>query len=203
MEKQKLHTGSDFRIFSGDKVLWIIVAALASISVLVVYSSTAKMGYNTRLDRTMSDFLWQHIISLGMATFVLLVVHKINCRIYNRLAAVIYVLSLLLTVGVYIMGSQTNGAARWFSLFGFQFQPSEALKIATVLFLARQLASRQSTIDKLKIIPSLNPSSGSATRSRRRSGKRARCPYWLPYFSRAWSYSRRTPHRPCWYSSPR
>ena len=157
MEKQKLHTGSDFRIFSGDKVLWIIVAALASISVLVVYSSTAKMGYNTRLDRTMSDFLWQHIISLGMATFVLLVVHKINCRIYNRLAAAIYVLSLLLTVGVYIMGSQTNGAARWFSLFGFQFQPSEALKIATVLFLARQLASRQSTIDKLKIIPSLNP----------------------------------------------
>ena len=155
MEKQKQL--SDFRIFSGDRVLWIIVAALASISVLVVYSSTAKMGYNTRLDRTTSDFLWQHLISLGMALPVLLVVHKINCRIYNRLASAIYVICLLLTVGVYFLGSQTNGAARWFSLFGFQFQPSEALKIATVLFLARQLASRQSAIDKLRIIPSFNP----------------------------------------------
>ena len=33
-----------FRVFTGDRVLWIIVAALAVISILVVYSSTAKMG---------------------------------------------------------------------------------------------------------------------------------------------------------------
>lgn len=36
---------SGFRLFTGDRVLWIIVAALAVISVLVVYSSTAKMAY--------------------------------------------------------------------------------------------------------------------------------------------------------------
>ena len=36
-----------FRLFTGDRVLWIIVAALAVISVLVVYSSTAKMAYRS------------------------------------------------------------------------------------------------------------------------------------------------------------
>jgi cell division protein FtsW len=55
------------------------------------------------------------------------------------------------------MGQSTNGAARWISIMGFQFQPSEALKIATILFLARQLASRQSVMDRLRIVPSLNP----------------------------------------------
>ena len=60
----------------------------------------------------------------------------------------------LLTIAVYFIGATTNGAARWIPLGPFQFQPSEALKVATVLFLARQLAGRQSKIDKLCIVPS-------------------------------------------------
>lgn len=148
---------SGFKIFSGDKVLWVIVTALAVISVLVVYSSTAKMGYNPRLARTTADFLRQHLILLAMCVPVLLVVHKINCRIYNRFAVLFYVVGVIMTVAVYFTNNITNGAARWISIFGFQFQPSEALKIATVILLARQLAARQSIIDRLRIVPSLNP----------------------------------------------
>ena len=48
---------SGFRLFTGDRVLWIIVAALAVISVLVVYSSTAKMAYDAHTARTTSHFL--------------------------------------------------------------------------------------------------------------------------------------------------
>ena len=60
---------------------------------------------------------------------------------------------MALTVAVYFIGATTNGAARWIPLGPFQFQPSEALKVATVLFLARQLAGRQSKIDKIRIVP--------------------------------------------------
>ena len=80
-------------------------------------------------------------------------VQKINCRIYNLLARPAYFLSVALTVAVYFIGATTNGAARWIPLGPFQFQPSEALKVATVLFLARQLAGRQSKIDKIRIVP--------------------------------------------------
>ena len=44
--------GPRFRFFTGDRVLWIILAALAVISVLVVYSSTAKMAYDAHTART-------------------------------------------------------------------------------------------------------------------------------------------------------
>ena len=47
------------RIFSGDRVLWIIVAVLAVISVLVVYSSTAKMAYDAHTARSTAHFLRQ------------------------------------------------------------------------------------------------------------------------------------------------
>mgnify|MGYP000756335052 FL=1 len=145
------------KLFAGDKVLWIIIAALAVISVLVVYSSTAKMAYDAHTARSTAHFLRQQLMILVVCVPLIVVVHKINSRIYNHLALVAYAGSVLLTLAVYFIGATTNGAARWIPLGPFQFQPSEALKVATVLFLARQLAGRQSVIDKLRIIPSLNP----------------------------------------------
>lgn len=146
--------GQPFHIFTGDRVLWIIIAALAVISVLVVYSSTAKMAYDAHTARTTSHFLRQQLMILVVSLGLMIAVHKINCRVYNHLAAPVYILSVLLTVAVYFIGATTNGAARWIPIGPFQFQPSEALKVATVLFLARQLAGRQSKIDKLRIVPS-------------------------------------------------
>lgn len=143
------------RLFSGDRVLWIIIATLAVISVLVVYSSTAKMAYDAHTARTTAHFLRQQILILVLCIVVMFAVQKIDSRYYNMLARPVYFGSMLLTVAVYFMGATTNGAARWFSLGGFQFQPSEALKVATVLFLARQLAGRQSKIDRIRIVPSL------------------------------------------------
>ncbi|MDE6375083.1 MAG: FtsW/RodA/SpoVE family cell cycle protein [Alistipes sp.] len=143
-----------FRLFSGDRVLWIIVATLSVISVLVVYSSTAKMAYDAHTARTTAHFLRQQLLILGGSLFIMLAVQKINSRIYNFCARPVYFVSVLLTVAVYFMGITTNGAARWIPIGSFQFQPSEALKVATVLFLARQLAGRQSKIDKIRIVPS-------------------------------------------------
>ena len=144
-----------FRFFTGDRVLWIIVATLAVISVLVVYSSTAKMAYDAHTARTTAHFLRQQLMILVVSLVVLVAVQKINCRIYNLFSRPVYFLSVALTVAVYFIGATTNGAARWIPLGPFQFQPSEALKVATVLFLARQLAGRQSKIDKIRIVPPL------------------------------------------------
>ena len=142
-----------FRIFTGDRVLWIIIAALAVISVLVVYSSTAKMAYDAHTARSTAHFLRQQLMILGFSLVIMIAVQKINCRIYNLFSRPIYFLSVALTLAVYFIGATTNGAARWIPLGPFQFQPSEALKVATVLFLARQLAGRQSKIDRIRIVP--------------------------------------------------
>ena len=146
-----------FKLITGDRVLWVIIVALAVISVLVVYSSTAKMAYDAHTARSTAHFLRQQLMLLLICVPLVIITHKINARIYNRLSLAAYAISILLTTAVYFIGATTNGAARWIPLGPFQLQPSEALKIATVLFLARQLAGRQSTIDKIRIIPSLNP----------------------------------------------
>ncbi len=143
-----------WRPFTGDRVLWIIIATLATISVLVVYSSTAKMAYDAHTARSTAHFLRSQFTILGGSLFAMLVVQRINSRIYNFFARPVYFLSVLATLAVYFIGVSTNGAARWIPLGPIQFQPSEALKVATVLFLAQQLAGRQSKIDKIRIVPS-------------------------------------------------
>ncbi len=143
-----------WRPFTGDRVLWIIIATLATISVLVVYSSTAKMAYDAHTARSTAHFLRSQFTVLGGSLFAMLVVQRINSRVYNFFARPVYFLSVLATVAVYFIGVSTNGAARWIPLGPIQFQPSEALKVATVLFLAQQLAGRQSKIDKIRIVPS-------------------------------------------------
>lgn len=143
------------RLFGGDRVLWVIIVALMIISVLVVYSSTAKMAYNARSAISTAQFLRSQLFLLVLCIIALFFVHRVNSRIYRKLSTPLFVLSLLLTASVYFMGVTTNGAARWIPLLGFQFQPSEMLKITLVMYLARQLAVRQSTVRTMQIAPSL------------------------------------------------
>ncbi len=172
--------GRRWRLFTGDRVLWVIMAVLAVISVLVVYSSTAKMAYDAHTARTTAHFLRSQLFILGGSLFALFVVQGINCRIYGIFTRPVYALSVLLTVAVYFIGATTNGAARWIPLGPIQFQPSEALKIATVLLLAQQLAARQSKIDKIRIVPSLRFWTWRSSPEQRRIWREGTMPILMP-----------------------
>lgn len=141
------------RGLTGDRVLWVIVFVLATVSVLVVYSSTAKMAYDAHTMRTTAHFLRQQLVILVFSLGVLLLVQRVNSRVYHKMARWVYYAGVALTAAVYFIGATTNGAARWIPVGPFQFQPSELLKVATVMFLAMQLAARQSKIDRIRIVP--------------------------------------------------
>lgn len=181
MDEQKDFEGLNARRWlRGDRVLWVIVAVLAVISVLVVYSSTAKMAYDLRALRTSSHFLNQQIVILIFSLGMMYLVHRLNSRFYNRVSQVVYILSLLATLSVYFIGATTNGAARWIPLGPFQFQPSEALKVATVMFLARQLAGCQTRIDKIRIVPSWQFWTWTKSSEQRRIWREGTIPILLP-----------------------
>ncbi len=168
--------------FGGDKVLWVIIVALSIISVLVVYSSTAKMAYDDAAIRSTSQFLQQQIWMLIGGAILVVVTHRINSRIFLKVTPLLFGLSLLLTFAVYFLGSSTNGAARWITILGFRFQPSEALKIATMLFLSKQLAMRQSIIENLRLVPSINIFTWS-TPEQKKIWKEGFVPILLPMFA--------------------
>lgn len=141
------------RIFEGDRTLWIIFTVLLVISILVVYSSMAKMTYDATLKMSLFDALQKQVVFVIGAVMLIFIVHKIDYKVYMRWTYLFYLICIICTVATYFIGEKTNEAARWLSIGPIKFQPSEALKIATILTLARVMESRQATINTLKIIP--------------------------------------------------
>ena len=144
---------SSRRILEGDRTLWIIFAALIVISILVVYSSTAKMAYDITSDLSTTDSLRQQIMLVVMAVLIVFITHKINYTVVRLLTPGFFYLFLFLTMLTYFIGSTTNGAARWLPIGSFQLQPSEGLKILTILMLARRMEKRQKDIDRIELLP--------------------------------------------------
>lgn len=142
------------RIFEGDRTLWIIYAVLIIVSILVVYSSTAKMAYDVTSRLTTTESLRQQIMYvLVMSLPLIFIAHKINYNVYRYTTRIGYWLFIGLTIATYVVGATTNGAARWLPIGPIQFQPSEGLKIFTILMLARCMERKQDVITKIKLLP--------------------------------------------------
>ena len=147
---------SKVNIFNGDKVLMVIVPILFVLSALVVYSSVAKMGY-AQMGTATNAIFTKHLIVILLSAATFLGFYFVKAKLLYLVAPWSYIFFWFFTLGVYFWGVETNDAARWYD-FGFvTVQPSELLKVATILLVARMLDEAQQTIGKQRLIPSLNP----------------------------------------------
>ena len=124
----------------GDKVIWGVVFALSIFSILLVYSTA---GW---------DFLFNHLIKLFIGLFFLYQVHKIKFKYFAKIGVLGFFISIVLLILVFIMGVTVNGASRWLSIAGFQFQPSDIAKLSILLFMARQLSKYRDDIKNFKYL---------------------------------------------------
>ena len=113
------------------RVNWVLVALLcliASIGVLMLYSAG---------NGSLSPWSQRHFARFLAALAVMLAVALVDIRVWLRLAYPAYALALALLVAVEAAGMVGMGAQRWLDLGLFQIQPSEIMKVALVLALAR------------------------------------------------------------------
>jgi len=73
----------------------------------------------------------------GLCVAMMLALAMVDLRVWFTLAYPLYAISLLLLVAVMLVGHHSLGATRWLAIGRFHFQPSELMKIALVLALAR------------------------------------------------------------------
>lgn len=131
-------------LFKGDKVIWIIFLFLCLISITEVFSAASTLTYK-------SGDHWgpitQHSVILLVGVFIVVLVHNIPCKWFRVIPFFLYPLSTILLAFVMMMGVLTgdrvNGAARWMTFFGIQFQPSELAKMAVIVSTAFILAKMQ------------------------------------------------------------
>jgi rod shape determining protein RodA len=107
---------------------------------VIVVALVATVGYGMLYSAAGGDhepWAWRHSVRFGVGLVVMLGVALTDVRLWLRWAYVIYAGALLALIAVEIMGHTSMGAQRWINLGLFQLQPSEVMKIALVLALAR------------------------------------------------------------------
>ncbi len=113
------------------RVTWGLVALLTvtgCVGFLMLYSA-ANGSYE--------PWAWRQMARFGAGIILMLVLAVIDIRWWLRAAYAIYLFALVLLVLVEVMGIIGMGAQRWVGVWGLQLQPSEIMKIALVLALAR------------------------------------------------------------------
>ncbi|MFN2442831.1 MAG: rod shape-determining protein RodA [Thermoanaerobaculia bacterium] len=109
---------------------------LAAIGCLAVYSATF---FST-------DVLWKRQILwavIGIALMIAFIV--VDYHVLLDASMILYGIGLLLLLYLVVWGRVTAGVVSWIHIGGFQFQPSEFMKIFTALVLAKYFESTDST----------------------------------------------------------
>ena len=116
------------KVLSLDYALLLLILILGIVSIFAMYSTErGNFDYYTK----------SHIYRFLVFFIIFLILSFLNIRIWFKSAYIFYFIVLLLLIGVSLFGVTASGSTRWINLFIFNLQPSELMKVALIIFLAR------------------------------------------------------------------
>lgn len=135
----------------GDRVIWAILATLSIISILVVYSSTGTLAWRER-DGNTESFLFKHTMILGFGLTLSYLAYLMHYRRYIKWGPILLVIAVPLLLLTIITGAEINEAKRWLVVpgLGLSFQTSDFAKLALIVYVAREISSKQDYIKDWK-----------------------------------------------------
>lgn len=130
----------------GDKAIWAIVAFLALLSFMPVYSASTNLVYVAN-SGTPTYYLIKHGILLFLGFLIIYGVHKIPFKYFSGISVISLPFVVLLLVYTLTQGHTINGAnaSRWIQIpfIGVGFQTSALASIVLMVYVARYLAKNK------------------------------------------------------------
>ncbi len=128
----------DRSIFGIDVVLIIATLALIVVGVLFIYSSGV-----TSTGESFSREWIRQIVWAGVGLAILIAVSSVDYTRLKDFAPAVYLALVLVLIGTLLFGRVVNGARSWIGIGTLGVQPSEFMKVATILLLARLCDERK------------------------------------------------------------
>jgi rod shape determining protein RodA len=115
-----------------DLPLLLGILLVMAFGLVVMYSASGQ-------DLVMMD---RQAMRMVLAIAVMIFLAQLSPRTYESLAPFLFVCGVILLIGVLLFGSASKGAQRWLDIGVIRFQPSELLKLAVPLMVARYIGKR-------------------------------------------------------------
>lgn len=137
-----------------DKGIFFSSLILVFIGALMVYSTTSVITpVLARKNVTEFFYFKRHLFTVAIGfTMLFVIASRLNVSILERYAVHLLVISFVLLTLVFIpgIGVTAGGATRWIRLWPSTFQPSEFVKLAMVIFLARYVSRPEYRTDSYR-----------------------------------------------------
>ena len=128
MYSKKRNQSIGDKILAFDFQLLFLVLALGIISFFAMYSS--EMGH-------FSYHTQSHLYRFSIFFLLFIIISFFKIQFWYKSAYLFYFIVLILLFAVDSFGVIAAGSKRWISLFFINLQPSELMKVALIIFLAR------------------------------------------------------------------
>ena len=118
-----------------DKPLFFVTIALFIFGLIMVFSASNVTAYMTHAVSPYNYFIKQGLF-LIVGFFLFLFMIKFNIKSYGMFSRGLLIISILSLIALLIYGTAQNQAVSWFDLGPVSIQPSEFIKVITIVFLA-------------------------------------------------------------------
>ncbi|MDP3726369.1 MAG: putative lipid II flippase FtsW [bacterium] len=131
-----------------DTWFLLIVLLLSGGGFLIFISASFGLLAREEGVRMSSVVFNQIVFGLGLGLTLLFLCSRINYKFWNRYAFYIFLLSIIVTLLIFLpgLGLTLKGATRWLSFGPFSFQPAEFLKLGFVFYLAAWFAGARAKV---------------------------------------------------------
>ncbi|OAB79800.1 rod shape-determining protein RodA [Cochleicola gelatinilyticus] len=131
-----------------DWITIVLFLALVAIGWMNIYS--ASLSDSTAGFFDMNQIYIKQLVWIGLSIVLIIFILALDAKFYERFASIIYIVSLLSLIGLFVFGKNISGATSWYVFGGVSLQPSEFAKAATALALAKYVSDIQTNMNEFR-----------------------------------------------------
>jgi rod shape determining protein RodA len=128
----------------GSSIDWITILlyiALVIMGWMTIYSASLPIEETSLFD--LSQIYGRQMLFIGLTIPIIFIILFTDAKLFERFSFIFYGVGILLLLGLFAFGKTIKGQTNWYQFGGFGFQPSEFVKTATALLLAKFLSYSQ------------------------------------------------------------
>jgi rod shape determining protein RodA len=131
-----------------DWLTIIIYFVLVAIGWINIYSASMVDDASSFFD--MNQIYFKQLVWICLSLVLIIFILALEAKFYERFSSIIYLVSLVSLLGLFLFGTNVNGATSWYIIGGFSVQPSEFAKAATALALGKYIGDMQTNIKEFR-----------------------------------------------------
>ncbi|MCG2609962.1 rod shape-determining protein RodA [Flavobacterium sp. SM15] len=125
-----------------------IYVVLVILGWMNIYSASLPIEETSFFDLT--QIYGKQMLFIILAIPLILTILSVDAKIFEKYAIIYYIIGIILLLGLFAFGRTIKGQTNWYQFGGFGFQPSEFVKTATALLLAKFISDTQINLKKFK-----------------------------------------------------